>query len=156
MKDLTEILAISGKGGLFKIVAQSKNSVIVESLQDGKRIPVHASQAISSLEEISIFTTGEDLLLKDVFKRIFEHTEGQKAPSHKASDAELQAFMEKVVPEYDKDQVYVSDIKKVMKWYNHLYDADMLDFVHAEEEKDDESKDGSKDKNAEGEQSDEK
>ncbi len=134
MKDLTEILAISGKGGLFKMVAQTKNSIIVESLENGKRTPVYSTQAVSSLEEISIFTEGEDMPLKDVFKSIYEKTDGGKAPSHKAPAQELKDFMEEVVPEYDRDQVYISDIKKVMKWYNNLHDADMLGFVHAQEE----------------------
>ncbi|MCF8331915.1 MAG: DUF5606 domain-containing protein [Bacteroidales bacterium] len=145
MKDLTEILAISGKGGLFKMVAQAKNSIIVESLNDGKRMPVHATEAVSSLEEISIFTDGEDMPLKDVFKRIYEKTEGGKAPSHKDPADQLKAFMEEVVPDYDKDQVYISDIKKVMKWYNNLHDADMLSFVTAEEEKEDEPNEENKD-----------
>ncbi len=134
MKDLTEILAISGKGGLFKMVAQTKNSIIVESLENGKRTPVYSTQTVSSLEEISVFTEGEDMPLKDVFKRIYEKTGGGKAPSHKAPAQELKGFMEEVVPEYDRDQVYISDIKKVMKWYNNLHDAGMLDFVHARDE----------------------
>lgn len=134
MKDLTEILAISGKGGLFKMVAQAKSSIIVESLDDGKRTPVYASQAVSSLEEISIFTDDEDLPLKDVFKRIYKKTDGGQAPSHKASAKELKDFMKEVVPEYDKEQVYISDIKKIMKWYNKLHEAQMLEFVHAKEE----------------------
>ncbi|MFW6019336.1 MAG: DUF5606 domain-containing protein [Bacteroidales bacterium] len=139
MKDLTEILAISGKSGLFKMVAQAKNSIIVESLEDGKRLPVHSTQTVSSLEEISIFTETEDMPLKDVFKRIYEKTGGEKAPSPKASSGELKKFMEEAVPEYDKERVYISDIKKVMKWYNKLHEADMLGFVHAEEENNEQS-----------------
>lgn len=127
MKDLTEILAISGKGGLFRLVTQAQNSIIVESLIDKKRFPVHSTQAVSSLEEISIFTEAEDLPLKDVFKRIYDKTGGEKTISHKASSNELKEFMEEVVPEYDEERVYVSDIKKVVKWYNHLKDAEMLD-----------------------------
>ena len=135
MKDLTEILSISGKSGLYKMIAQAKNSIIVESLEDGKRSPVHSTQAVSSLEEISIYTETEDMPLKDVFTRIYEKTQGGKAPSPKASSDELKNFMAEAVPEYDKDRVYVSDIKKVVKWYNKLHEADMLDFVHAEEDK---------------------
>lgn len=149
MKDLTEILAISGKGGLFKMVAQAKSSIIVESLDDGKRTPVYASQAVSSLEEISIFTEGEDLPLKDVFKRIYIKTEGGQAPSHKASAKELKEFMEEVVPEYDKDQVYISDIKKIMKWYNKLHEAEMMDFVHAEQKAEDEKPEEKSDNDSE-------
>ena len=156
MKDLTEILAISGKSGLFKMVAQAKNSIIVESLENGKRTPVHSTQAVSSLEEISIFTETEDMPLKDVFKRIYEKTGGEKAPSPKASSDELKKFMEEVVPEYDKERVYISDIKKVMKWYNKLHETDMLDFVHAEEENDEQSEkpDETKKENSGEEQND--
>lgn len=146
MKDLTEILAISGKSGLFKMVAQAKNSIIVESLEDGKRSPVHSTQAVSSLEEISIFTETEDMPLKDVFKRIYKKTGGEKAPSPKASSDELKKFMSEVVPEYDEDRVYISDIKKVMKWYNKLHDADMLGFVHHKEEEENEDKTEAPDK----------
>jgi hypothetical protein len=145
MKDLTEILAISGKGGLFRMITQAKNSIIVESLLEKKRFPVHSTEAVSSLEEISIFTETEDLPLKDVFKRIYDKTGGEKTISHKASAKELKEFMEEIVPEYDEERVYVSDIKKVVKWYNHLKDAEMLDefFAGDEEETREEDEDSS-------------
>ncbi|MBC36196.1 MAG: hypothetical protein CL663_09165 [Bacteroidetes bacterium] len=132
--DLSEILAIAGKPGLFKVVTQSKNGVIVESLLDGKRITAFAHERISSLEEISIFGEIEDVPLKDVFKSIFDKQEGQAAINHKSSGNELKAFFEEVMPEYDQDRVYVSDIKKVIQWYNLLLSKDMLSFEDEAEE----------------------
>lgn len=137
MKDLTKILAISGKSGLYKMVAQAKNSIIVESLSDGKRFPVYSKGAASSLEEISIFTTNtEDLPLKYVMKRIYDKTGGEKTIQHKSSSEELKEFMKDIVPEYDEERVYVSDIPKIVKWYNHLKDVNMLDELFAGSDED--------------------
>ena len=136
--DLTEIMSISGKPGLYKMISQTKNGMLVESLLDEKRFPVFAHEKISSLEEISIFTETEDLPLKDIFKKINDLLEGGKALSHKSSPEELKEFFEDVVSDYDKERVYVSDIKKVIQWYNLLHEKDMLDFTEDEEEKEDE------------------
>ena len=138
MMDLTEIMSISGKPGLYKMISQTKNGMLVESLLDEKRFPVFAHEKISSLEEISIFTETEDLPLKDIFKKINDLLEGGKALSHKSSPEELKEFFDDVVPDYDKERVYVSDIKKVIQWYNLLHEKDMLDFTEDEEEKEDE------------------
>lgn len=145
MKDLTEILAVTGKGGLFKLVAKTSNSIIVESLADGKRFPVYAAESVSSLEEISVFTLGEDMPLKEVFQRFLKQLNRGKAPSHKAPPAELKKLMEEAVPEYDADRVYTSDIKKIVKWYNALLDANMMDALEEEKTQDEEkTKDGKK------------
>ena len=136
--DLTEIMSISGKPGLYKMISQTKNGMLVESMLDQKRFPVFAHEKISSLEEISIFTETEDLPLKDIFKKINDLLEGGKALSHKSSPEELKEFFDDVVPDYDKERVYVSDIKKVIQWYNLLHEKDMLDFTEDEEEKEDE------------------
>ena len=141
--DLSEILAITGKPGLFKMVAKTKNGVVVESLIDGKRIPAFAHEKISSLEEISIFTEDEDLSLKEVFKLIHDKQSGEKAVDHKSDNKTLKLFFEEVIPNYDKDRVYVSDIKKVINWYNMLVEKDILDFSEKEEKKEEE-KDKSK------------
>ena len=133
--DLTEIMSISGKPGLYKMISQTKNGMLVESMLDQKRFPVFAHEKISSLEEISIFTETEDLPLKDIFKKINDLLEGGKALSHKSSPEELKEFFDDVVPDYDKERVYVSDIKKVIQWYNLLHDKDMLDFTEDEEDK---------------------
>lgn len=136
--DLSEILAITGKPGLFKMVAKTKNGVVVESLIDGKRIPAFAHEKISSLEEISIFTEDEDLSLKEVFKLIQDKQNGEKAVDHKSDNKTLKLFFEEVIPNYDKDRVYVSDIKKVINWYNMLVEKDILDFSETEEKKEEE------------------
>jgi len=125
---LKGILAVSGQGGLFKIVSQAKNSIIVESLTDGKRMPAYATSRISALEDISIFTEDGDVKLFDVFKNISEKEDGGQAISHKASSNDLKNYFEEVLPEYDKERVYVSDMKKVIQWYNLLQEKELLNF----------------------------
>jgi hypothetical protein len=129
MMDLSKILAVSGKPGLYKMLSQTKSGFIVESLVDEKRFPVFAHERISSLEEISIFTTvDDDLPLKDVFRKINEKTGGKPAPEPNASGDTLKKFFLEVVPEYDPERVYVSDMKKALNWFNLLLEKDMLDF----------------------------
>lgn len=131
---LKGILAISGHSGLFKLVAESKNSIIVESLDTKKRIPVYSTAKVSALEDIAIYTYEGDTPLKDIFKAISEKEEGGASLSPKASGKELKVYFEEIVPEFDADRVYVSDIKKVLVWYNALQEKDMLDFTEVEEE----------------------
>lgn len=131
---LKGILSISGQSGLYKLVAESKNNIIVESLDTQKRIPVYSTAKVSALEDIAIYTETSDVPLKDIFKSISDKEEGGNALSHKSSGNELKAYFEEVVPEYDQDRVYVSDIKKVVLWYNTLLEKDMLDFTEIEEE----------------------
>lgn len=130
--DLTKILAIAGKPGLYNMVAQTKSGVIVESLIDKKRFPAFSHDRISSLSEISIFTTDEDLPLKDVLKKVFEKYNGEQAISNKSSNDQLKTFMEEILPNYDKERVYVSDIKKLVVWYNLLQENGLLDFTEEE------------------------
>ncbi|MCD4746825.1 MAG: DUF5606 domain-containing protein [Bacteroidales bacterium] len=131
--DLSEILTISGKPGLYKQVAQTKNGIIIESLIDKKRSTAFTHEKISSLEEISIFTNNDDLSLKEVFKLIYDKQSGKQAISHKSDNNKLKEFFEEIIPEYDKERVYVSDIKKVVNWYNILQENEILDF--SEEDK---------------------
>ncbi len=138
--DLTEILSISGKPGLYKMISHTKSGMLVESMNDQKRFPVFAHEKISSLEEISIFTETDDLPLKEVFKKIHDLLEGEKALSHKSPANELKEFFDDAVPDYDKERVYVSDIKKVIQWYNVLHEKDMLDFSEEEEKKEGDEK----------------
>jgi hypothetical protein len=129
MMDLSKILSISGKPGLYKMVGEAKNNLIVESLTDGKRGPAFPHERISSLQEISIYTETDDASLEDVLKNLHEIQEGKPAPNpKKASSKELKELFEKALPDYDKDAVYVSDIKKVFNWYNTLLAKDLLDF----------------------------
>lgn len=109
------------------MVSQAKNSIIVESLIDGKRMPAYATSRISALEDISIYTEEEDVKLIDIFKLIYEKENGGQAIEPKSSGAELKAYFEGVLPTYDKDRVYVSDIKKVLTWYNLLIEQEMID-----------------------------
>ena len=132
---LKGILSISGQPGLFKLVAETKNSIIVESLLNGKRMPAYSTSKISTLSDISIFTETGEILLTEVFKRIKENG---KTLSPKASSNEIKAFFEEVLPEYDKDRVYVSDMKKVVQWYQLLSDLNLL--IETEEEKQEEAK----------------
>jgi hypothetical protein len=130
---LKGILAISGQSGLFKKVAEGKNHIIAESLLTGKRMPVHSSSKVSSLEDIAIFTDSGEKPLKEVLKKIFDHENGGKTIDHKSPDPELKKYFTLVVPDYDQDKVYVSDMKKVVLWYNILHDKELLDFTEEEE-----------------------
>ena len=133
--DLTGIISISGKPGLFKVVAQGKNNIIVESLTDKKRIPAYSSDRISALEDISIYTYKEDVPLKVVYTSIFTKENGKETISHKESLAKLEAYLEEVLPGYDRERVYSSDIKKIFQWYNLLHKADLLKVEETKEDK---------------------
>ena len=126
--ELKEILAISGQPGLYKFVAQSMRGVIVESLVDGKRMNASATSRVSALTEISMFTEGEDIALADVFTNIWNYTEGKEAISHKESPEKIKDEFAKVLPEYDRERVHVSDMKKCFAWYNLLVQAGFTEF----------------------------
>jgi hypothetical protein len=123
---LKDILAISGKGGLFQFVSQGRNGIIVESFEDKKRTVVHSSAKVSALEDIAIFTENEEVPLADVFKKLYEKENGKETISHKSSPEELKALLQEILPEYDRERVYVSDIKKLVHWYNVLIQHNML------------------------------
>lgn len=147
--NLTGIISISGKPGLYRVVAQGNNNVIVESLEDGKRFPAHSNNKISALDDISIYTYEEDVPLKVVFTSIYEMEKGGTAISHKESAAKMVEYMVKVLPNYDQDRVYSSDIKKLFQWYNLLHKANAL--VLEEEVKEEKPKANSKTDKAETE-----
>lgn len=132
--ELKDILAISGQPGLYKYVAQSMRGVIVESLTDGKRMNASATSRVSALTEISMFTEGEDIALAEVFTNIWNYTGGQKAVSHKESPEKIKEEFAKVLPEYDRERVHVSDIKKCFAWYNTLVEAGFTEFKLPEEQ----------------------
>lgn len=150
---LTGIIAISGKPGLFKVVAQGKNSVIVESLIDNKKIPAYSTDRISALEDISIYTYDEETPLKSIFKTIYDKENGGETISHKESNEKLVSYIEEVIPNYDRERVYVSDIKKLFQWYNLLLKSGNLILEEAAEEvaKEEVSEEKKTKKKAEGE-----
>ena len=129
--EFNKIIAITGKAGLYEVVSQSKSAVIVTSLADNKRQAISATQNISLLENIAIYTYEEDVPLLVVFKSMFEKTEGKEAISHKESGKKLEAFFSEVLPGYDEERVYTSNIKKVIQWFNILVKAG-LDFSKVE------------------------
>lgn len=131
--DFSEILSIAGKPGLYKVVSRTKNGIIVESIIDQKRFTAFSNERISSLEEISVFTEDEDMPLKDVLKSFYEKNDGKASIDHKSDNAKLKTVFEEAVPDYDKERVYVSDIKKIIQWYNLLAEKKMLDFKEEEE-----------------------
>jgi hypothetical protein len=124
--ELKDILSISGQPGLYKFIAQGKNGLIVESLENQKRMSAHASQKISSLEDIAIFTDDKEIPLSEVFKRIYEKESGKPGIDHKSDPTQIKKYFEEIVPEYDRDRVYLSDIKKVVAWYNQLVGFEIM------------------------------
>ena len=133
--NLKDILAISGEQGLFRFIAQGKNSIIVEHLETKKRSSAFGSAKVSSLEDIAIFTENEDMPLSKVFDLIWEKANGGEAIDPKSSNDSLKAWFGEVLPEYDKDKVYTSDIRKVALWYNSLHRLNMLIKEEPEEKK---------------------
>ncbi len=131
--EFKDILAISGQPGLFRYVAQSRNGFIVESLLDGKRMNAAASSRISALAEISMYTEGEDMPLAEVFTKMYAYTEGKHGPAVKEGNARLKEFFGVVIPEYDRERVHDSDIKKAVSWFNMLVEAGLEKFELPEE-----------------------
>lgn len=133
---LKGILAIGGKPGLYKHVAQSKNSIIVEELGSGKRMPAYATSKISALEDIAIYTDGEEVQLNDVMAKLKAELDGGPVEfdPKNADSQQLKDLLEKVLPDYDRDRVYVSDMKKMFTWYNILHEHQMMDFEPEEKE----------------------
>ena len=126
---LDKILSISGKPGLYKLVTQTRSGFLAESLLDNKRISVGIQQNVSILSEIAIYTLSEEVPLTQVFKKISDKENGAVTSiSHKESKDKLEEYFFGVLPDYDEDRVYASDIKKVISWYNTLHKNDLLDF----------------------------
>ena len=123
---LKDYLAISGQHGLFKFIAQGRNAMIVEHLETRKRTTAFGSSKVISLEDISIFTTGEEIPLSKVFDRIYDRENGGPAPDEKSDIKVLRTYFEEILPEYDRERVYESDIRKVFRWYNILQKLNLL------------------------------
>lgn len=131
--DIKDFIAVSGQSGLFKLISQGKSLLIAENLETGQRIPVHASAHVSSMEEIAIFTDTEDKPLKDLFYEIYQKEGGQPlADPKKATNDELRSYLASVLPGYDRDKVYNSDIKKILTWYNFLVKFGNIEWTKTE------------------------
>jgi len=133
---LKEILTVGGKSGLFKLVSQGKNMLIVESLVDGKRMPTYARDKVNSLGDINIFTETGDVPLGEVLDKFLKKEDGKEiAIDPKTADNNvLRKYLEEVFPEYDRDRVYPSDIRKMIAWYNLLIKNNITDFLPEKEE----------------------
>ncbi len=130
---LEKIIAIAGKPGLFKLITQTRAGFVAESLIDNKRLSVNVQQNVSVLSEIAIYTLTEEVPLKQVFLKIKEKENGQQTSvSAKDSKDALEEFFFNVLPDYDEDRVYVSDIKKVIQWYNLLQSHDLLNTLETD------------------------
>ncbi len=125
---LEKVLSITGKPGLYVLKTQTRTGLLAESLLDGKKITVSARHNVSLLSEIAIYTLTEEVPLKDVFQKIKEKEQGGESISHKSSKDELEEYFFNVLPDYDEDRVYASDIKKVVQWYNLLHKTGMTNF----------------------------
>lgn len=144
--NLKEILAISGYGGLFRFISQGRNGVIVEGLTDKKRMNATSSMRVSALEDIAIFTSDKEVPLKEVFRIIFKKEDGKPCIDPKLPNDKLKAYFAEILPDYDQDKVYVSDMKKVFSWYNILLGAQMIDL---EEDKEPEASEAKEEPKAE-------
>jgi hypothetical protein len=126
---LKEILSISGKPGLYKLVSQGKNMLVVESLLDGKRVPAYSRDKVVSLSDIAMFTETEEVPLRQVLKNIqTKENGGQCGVDSKADNSVLKNYMSEVLPNYDRDRVYPSDMRKLFSWYNILINCGLTNF----------------------------
>lgn len=147
---IRRILSIAGKPGLYKLVSQGKNMLIVESLSTGKRTPAYAHDKVISLNDVSIYTQGEDMPLAEVFDKIANANDAQPVDLKKfADDGALRAYFGEVLPEFDPDRVYNNDIKKVFSWYNQLIAAGVTKFKEDEIKEDEAAEAAEKADNAE-------
>ena len=131
---LEKIISISGKPGLYKLVAQTRGGFVADSLSDNKRISVNVQQNVSILSEIAIYTLDEEVPLRQVFENIKKKENGEPTSvMPKDSKDKLEEYFFEILPNYDEDRVYASDIKKVIQWYNLLQKHDLLKDLNADE-----------------------
>ena len=144
--NIDKIVSISGKPGLYQVISQGKNAIIVESLQDKKRFPVNSLNSISALSDIAIYTYDDEIPLREVFLNIHKKENGKKTIDPKSDKKQLQSFFNEILPNYDEERVYPSNIKKIVLWYNTLVDAgfDFKNLEEKEEEKEDKTKEEKK------------
>ena len=138
---ISDVLAISGKPGLFKILASSSKNLVVESMLDGKRSSIPGSLRVSSLSDITMYTINEDVPLREIIKSMYDKNKGKAAISHNASPQEVKDFVDSVVDDLDHDRVYASDLRKLVQWYNLLISQKALPFEEEEDKEDGKSDD---------------
>lgn len=131
---LKGILAISGQSGLYRLIAETKSRIIVESITTGKRMPASSSAKVSTLEDITVFTHSGDVPLKEIFRKMNAKEEGGPAPDAKSPEKDIRKYFGELVPDYNQNKVYLSDIRKIIAWYNVLQGKAMLDFSDSPEE----------------------
>ncbi len=143
--DLSKIISVTGKSGLFRVVAPGRQAIIAESLEDGKRIPVPTSVRVSSLDEISMFTTGDDEPLKNILTKLHENAKGGASADPKGDDATLWKTLTEALPTADKERIYPSDVRKLFLWYGQLLKSGVFTAKEEKTEEDgDKPKDGAK------------
>lgn len=147
--DLKDILAVSGQSGLFKFISQGRQGIIVESFTDKKRTCIYSTQKVNALTDIAVYTEDEEIPLSDIFKNIYKKENGGETISYKSSGEELKKYMAEILPDYDRERVYVSDIKKVLSWYNILLKLKLLKFKEEKDDKKDDDTASSKEEHAE-------
>ncbi len=130
---LEKILSISSKPGLYELKAQTRSGFVAQSLQNGRKIAVNLRHDVSMLSEIAVYTLDDEIPLPEVFERIYEKENGEKSIDHKKPKAELIAYFEEILPEYDSERVYASDVKKIFQWYNLLIANNITSFTKEEE-----------------------
>lgn len=135
---LEKILAISSKPGLYELKAQTRSGFVAQSLENGRKIPVNLRHDVSMLSEITVYTQVDEMPLGEIFEKIYAKEEGKKSIDHKKPKNELVRHFEEIIPEYDEERVYASDIKKIFQWYNILIDNDFSSFAKEEEAETDE------------------
>ncbi|MFI3295472.1 MAG: DUF5606 domain-containing protein [Rikenellaceae bacterium] len=146
---LTEILAIAGTAGLHKYVASGRaGGIIVESLNDNKRTMVSGAAKVSALGDIAVFTESEEVPLADILTNIYKIHQGEVSIGGKSSNSELASFIESVLPEYDRERVHMSDVKKIANWYNILVRSGMTDFSLEQEAEQDSTSESASDEAA--------
>ncbi len=145
---LEKVLSISGKPGLYELTAQTRGGFVAKSITEGKKISVNVRHNVSLLSEIAVYTYTEEVPLGTIFTKMYEKEEGKPAISPKVSKKELEAYFAEVLPDYDVDRVYQSDIKKVIQWYNLLVTHGYTDF--SKEEKEEGTSEAAAEENAEG------
>ena len=131
---IRKIVSIAGKPGLYKLVSQGRNMLIVEAIATGRRTPAYAHDKVISLADVAIYTTEEDMPLGQVLEKVKEATNGQPVDVKSYTDADLRNYFATILPNFDQDRVYTTDIRKLFSWYNILIASGITEFVPAEDE----------------------